>query len=143
MRHKCHRTRLNRSLGHRTATLRNLAKALILQEDAEGNKLERIETTVMKAKTLRPYVEKLITLGKKGTLHHRRQAFAQIADKDAVTQLFDVLAPRFKERTGGYTRIILGRRRQGDGAEMAYIQLIDRPEGAVAAAPVAGETANA
>lgn len=128
-RHKCHRTRLNRSLGHRTATLRNLAKSLILCEDNSGNRIERIETTAVKAKTLRPFVERIITLGKKGTVHHRRQAFAQLADKQAVHRVFEELAPRYKDRTGGYTRIILGRRRMGDGAEMAFIEFIDRPEG--------------
>ncbi|CAN5380150.1 hypothetical protein BH09SUM1_BH09SUM1_02960 [soil metagenome] len=135
-RHKCHRTRLNRSLGHRTATLRNLTRSLILQEVKGGGKLERIETTAVKAKTLRPWVEKLITLGKKGTLHHRRQAFAQVACKDTVHQVFEVLAKRYADRTGGYTRIILGRRREGDGAEMAYIELVGRE---VAAEPAAAE----
>ncbi len=118
MRHKCHRSRLNRSLGHRTATLRNLAKALIEHE--------RIETTQTKAKTLRPFVEGLITLSKKGSLHHRRQAFSKLNCKKAVHKLFEELGARYQSRNGGYTRIILGRRRMGDGSEMAYIELIDR-----------------
>ncbi len=118
---------MNRSLGHRTATLRNLARALFLTRDAEGNHTERIETTVTKARVLRPFVERLITYGKKGTLHHRRLAFAMAQDKQLVHRIFSEVAGRYEERPGGYTRIVRTRRRQGDGAEMAFIELVDRP----------------
>ncbi|MBI1291794.1 50S ribosomal protein L17 [bacterium] len=131
---------MNREIGHRTATLRNLTRGLILQQDASGAYLERIETVATKAKTLRPYVEKLITLGKKGTLHHRRQAFAILQDKEAVHRIFEDLAKRYANRPGGYTRILHTRRRMGDGVEMAYIEMIDRP---VAAAPAASSEAEA
>lgn len=113
-----------------------------MQETKGGQRLERIETTAVKAKTLRPWVEKLITLGKKGTQHHRRQAFSQIACKDTVHQIFEVLAKRYEGRDGGYTRIILGRRREGDGAEMAYIELVGRDDSAEPAA-AAEKTAGA
>lgn len=109
---------MNRKLGHRTATLRNLAKALITHE--------RIETTATKAKTLKPWVEGIITLGKKGTLHHRRQAFTKLQDKDAVHKVFETLAGRFASRNGGYTRVIRTRQRMGDAAEMALIEFVDR-----------------
>ncbi len=146
MRHRKHKTKLNRSLGHRTATLRNLARALILQtnEDRENPvNLERIETGAVKAKVLQPFVENLITLGKKGTLHHRRQAFAKLQDKEAVHRIFEVLAPRYKDRQGGYTRVIRTRRRMGDGCEMAYIEFVDRPEvpAGTPAAPAAAAAA--
>jgi len=106
--------------------LRNLTIALITHG--------QIETTAVKAKTLRPFVERLITLGRKATLHHRRLAFAQVPDKVIVHKVFEEIAPRYKDRNGGYTRILLGRRRMGDGAEMAFIELIDRPEVAAPAA---------
>jgi len=117
---------MNRELGHRTCTLRNLTRGLILQKNAQGEYLERIETPATKAKTLRPFVEKLITLGKKGTLHHRRQAFALLQDKEAVHRIFEDLAKRYSARPGGYTRIMHTRRRMGDGVEMAFIELVDR-----------------
>jgi large subunit ribosomal protein L17 len=126
VRHKKHRTRMGRSLGHRTATLRNLARALVLSEGADGNKLYRIETTATKAKVLRPFIENLITLGKKGTVHHRRQAFQKLQCKQTVHCIFEELAPAFKDREGGYTRITRTRYRMGDAAEMAYIELVDR-----------------
>ncbi len=119
MRHRKHHTRLNRPTGHRTATLRNLAAALIEHE--------RIETTATKAKTLRPFVENVITLGKKGTLHHRRQAFQKLQNKTAVHKVFEELGPRYAERDGGYTRVIRSRQRPGDAAEMAIIEFLDRP----------------
>lgn len=96
---------------------------------------EKIETTATKAKTLRPFIENVITLGKKGTLHHRRQAFAKLADKKAVHKVFEELAPRFKERSGGYTRVILGRQRMGDAAEMAFIEFVDKAPATTAESP--------
>lgn len=132
MRHRKHHTRLNREVGHRNAVLRNLATALITHG--------QIETTAVKAKTLRPFVERLITLGRKATLHHRRLAFQQVPDKVTIHKVFEEIAPRYKDRNGGYTRILLSRRRMGDGAEMAFIELIDRPE---AAAPAAAPDATA
>lgn len=119
MRHRKHHTRLNRPTGHRTATLRNLAAALIEHE--------RIETTVTKAKTLRPFVEAVVTLGKKGTLHHRRQAFQKLQDKVAVHKIFEEIGPRYAGRPGGYTRLMRSRQRPGDAAEMAIIEFVDRP----------------
>lgn len=134
MRHRNHHSRLNRPTGHRTALLRNLAKALVLSEDAEGNKLERIETTAVKAKVLKSFIEQAVTLGKKGTVHHRRLAFSRLQDKAAVHRIFEEIAPRYADRSGGYTRIIRTRRRLGDGAEMAYIEFVDRASTAPAEA---------
>lgn len=122
MRHKKHRTKLSRPTGHRKSLLRNLASSLILSRDG------RIETTVTKAKALQPYVENIITLGKKGEVHHRRLAFARLGNKRAVHAAFETLAPLFEERNGGYTRIIRTRRRLGDGAEMALIEFVSKPE---------------
>jgi large subunit ribosomal protein L17 len=117
MRHRYHRNRLNRPTGPRRALLRALAEALIING--------RILTTETKAKTLRPFVEKLVTLGKKGTLPHRRQAFAFLQKKKAVHMLFTEIAPRFQERNGGYTRVVHSGQRAGDGAWMAYIEFVD------------------
>jgi ribosomal protein L17 len=139
VRHRKHHTRLNRALGHRTATLRNLTRALVLQQTEKKEYLERIETGTVKAKVLRSYVEKLITLGKKGTVHHRRQAFAILQDKEAVHRIFEVLAKRYEGRNGGYTRILKTRRRAGDGCEMAIIELVDRAEIAAPAKPAEAE----
>lgn len=125
MRHRKHHSRLSRQVGARTALLRNLAKALIEHE--------RIETTTAKAKVLRPFVENIVTLGKKGTQHDRRNAFSKLAHKTAVDKVFKEIAPRFSSRNGGYTRIIHSRRRMGDGAELAYIEFVDRVEKAVEA----------
>jgi len=119
---------LSRQVGARTALLRNLSKALIEHE--------RIETTTAKAKVLRPFVENIVTLGKKGTQHDRRNAFSKLAHKTAVDKVFKEIAPRFSSRNGGYTRIIHSRRRMGDGAELAYIEFVDRVEKA-AEAPAA------
>ncbi|MCC7392575.1 50S ribosomal protein L17, partial [Candidatus Sumerlaeota bacterium] len=102
MRHRKHHSRLSRQVGARTALLRNLAKALIEHE--------RIETTTAKAKVLRPFVENIVTLGKKGTQHDRRNAFSKLAHKTAVDKVFKEIAPRFSSRNGGYTRIIHSRR---------------------------------
>lgn len=117
MRHRNHRGRLSRPTGPRLALLRALAISLITQE--------RIRTTEAKAKVLRPIVEKLVTLGKKGDLHLRRQAFAMLQRKGVVHKLFTELGPRFAERPGGYTRIVRDGQRHGDGAWMAYIEFVD------------------
>ncbi len=122
MRHgKVHR-KLNRTAEHRKAMFANMAAALI--------KHEQIITTLPKAKELRPVVEKMVTLGKRGDLHARRQAISQLRDLDMVKKLFDVLGPRYKERNGGYTRIIKAGFRYGDSAPVAVIEFVDRDEGA-------------
>ena len=118
MRHgKVHR-KLNRTAEHRRAMFANMCAALI--------KHEQITTTVPKAKDLRPIVEKLITLGKKGDLTARRQAIAEMRDVPMVKKLFDVLAPRYKDRQGGYTRVIKAGFRYGDSAAVAVIEFVDR-----------------
>src|SRR5882724_3070570 len=116
MRHKVAGWKLGRTTSHRRSLLRNLTTSLILEE--------RIETTVPKAKALRPQVEKMITLGKRGTLAARRQAIAFLMTSAAVDKLFDTIGPRFGDREGGYTRITRGASRKGDGAEKAFIELI-------------------
>jgi large subunit ribosomal protein L17 len=122
MRHgKVHR-KLNRTSEHRRAMFANMAAALI--------KHEQITTTLPKAKDLRPVVEKLITLGKRGDLHARRQAVAKIRDLGMVKKLFEVLGPRYKERNGGYTRVLKAGFRYGDNAPVAVIELVDRDEAA-------------
>jgi large subunit ribosomal protein L17 len=122
MRHgKAHR-RFNRRPEHRKAMLANMAASLITHE--------QIVTTLPKAKDIRPIVEKLVTLGKKGGLHSRRQAISEMRDRDAVKKLFDVLAPRYKERNGGYLRIIKAGFRYGDMAPLAVIEFVDRDESA-------------
>lgn len=122
MRHKVGHRKLQRSAGHRTALLRNLAASLI--------KHEQITTGVAKAKELRPYVEKLITLAKRGGLSNRRLAHARLMDEAQLTKLFDVLAERYKDRNGGYTRIIKAGYRASDAAPIAVIELVDRDESA-------------
>jgi len=118
MRHgKVHR-KLNRTAEHRRAMFANMCASLI--------KHEQIVTTLPKAKELRPIVEKLVTLGKKGGLSMRRQAISEMRDLDQVKKLFDVLAPRYKDRHGGYTRIIKAGFRYGDNAAMAIIEFVDR-----------------
>ena len=112
--------RFNRTHEHRKAMFANLSQALI--------KHEQIVTTLPKAKDLRPVVEKLVTLGKRGDLHARRQAIAQIGDADLVKKLFDVLGPRYKTRHGGYTRVLKAGFRQGDNAALAVIEFVDRDE---------------
>ena len=122
MRHgKVHR-KLNKKPGHRKAMFANMCAALI--------KHEQITTTLPKAKELRPVVEKLITLGKRGDLHARRQAVSQIRDVAMVKKLFDVLGPRYKERKGGYTRVLKAGFRYGDNAAIAVIEFVDRDESA-------------
>ena len=118
MRHgKVHR-KLNRTAEHRRAMFANMCAALI--------KPEQIVTTLPKAKELRPIVEKLVTLGKRGDLHARRQAIAEMRDVAMVKKLFDVIGPRYKERTGGYTRVLKAGFRYGDSAPVAVIEFVDR-----------------
>jgi large subunit ribosomal protein L17 len=118
VRHRVHHRKLGRKTAHRIATLRTLATALFERE--------RIQTTLMKAKELRPYAEKLITLAKRddGKLHARRQVAAEVRDGDVVKKLFDTLGQRFSSRPGGYTRILRLGPRKGDGAEMAIVELL-------------------
>src|SRR5512139_2305015 len=137
MRHgKVHR-KLNRTAEHRRAMFTNMSAALI--------KHEQIVTTLPKAKELRPIVEKLITLGKRGDLHARRQAVAQIRDVPMVKKLFDVIGPRYKERNGGYCRILKAGFRFGDNAPVAVIEFVDRDVEAkgLDSGPVQGQTAEA
>jgi large subunit ribosomal protein L17 len=110
--------KLNRTSTHRKAMFANMAAALL--------KHEQIKTTLPKAKDLRPIAEKLITLGKKGGLHERRQAFAMLRDDAVVAKLFSVLGERYKDRQGGYTRVLKAGFRYGDAAPMAIIELMDR-----------------
>lgn len=110
--------RFNRTAEHRKAMFANMSQALI--------KHEQIVTTLPKAKDLRPIVERLITLAKKGGLHARRQAISQMKDQDQVKKLFDVLAARYKDRKGGYTRIMKAGFRHGDNAPVAVIEFVDR-----------------
>ncbi len=118
MRHRIGGRKLQRNSGHRTAMFRNMAAALI--------KHEQITTTVAKAKELRPYVEKLITLAKRGGLSNRRLAHARLLDEAQLAKLFDVLAERYKDRAGGYTRIVKAGFRASDAAPIAIIELVDR-----------------
>src|SRR5499426_4831 len=118
MRHANAHRKLNRTSEHRRAMFANMAAALI--------KHEQIVTTLPKAKDLRPVVEKLITLGKRGDLHARRQAIAQMRDIDTVKKLFEVIGPRYKDRNGGYTRVLKAGYRHGDSAPVAVIELVDR-----------------
>ena len=118
MRHKYGGRKLNRTSSHRKALFRNMAAALI--------KHEQITTTLPKARELRPYVEKLITLAKHGGLSNRRLAHARLLDDAQLVKLFDVLAPRYADRAGGYTRVIKAGIRASDAAPMAVIELVDR-----------------
>jgi large subunit ribosomal protein L17 len=118
MRHGAAHRKLNRKPQHRRAMFANMAAALI--------KHEQIVTTLPKAKDLRPIVEKLVTLGKRGDLHSRRRAIAEIRDVPMVKKLFEVLAPRYKERNGGYTRVLKAGFRYGDNAAVAVIEFVDR-----------------
>ncbi len=122
MRHRMRGRKLNRKSQHRKAMFSNMAAALI--------KHEQIKTTLPKAKELRSVVEKLITLGKKGTLHDRRRAFAFLRDDAMTAKLFETLGPRYKERSGGYTRVLRAGFRYGDAAPMAIIELVERDEDA-------------
>lgn len=122
MRHRQSGRKLNRTSQHRQMLFRNMAQALI--------KHEQIVTTLPKAKELRPVVERLITLGKRGDLHARRQAHARLRDDAMTKKLFEVLGPRYTERNGGYTRVLKAGFRYGDSAPMAVIELVDRDEDA-------------
>lgn len=122
MRHGLKGRKLNRTSSHRKAMFANMAAALV--------KHEQIVTTLPKAKELKPFVEKLITLSKKGTLASRRQAISTMRDEAQVKKLFDTLADRYKDRQGGYTRVLKAGFRYGDNAPMAVIELVDRDESA-------------
>ena len=118
MRHRVAGRKLQRTTSHRNAMFRNMAAALI--------KHEQITTTLAKAKELRPYVEKLVTLAKKGGLSNRRLAHARLMDDTQLVKLFDTIAPRYAERSGGYTRVIKAGIRASDAAAMAIIEFVDR-----------------
>ncbi|SFB42027.1 LSU ribosomal protein L17P [Rhizobium sp. NFR07] len=118
MRHAKAGRKLNRTASHRKAMFTNMAASLITHE--------QIVTTLPKAKEIRPIVEKLVTLGKRGDLHARRQAISQVQDQDAVRKLFDVIASRYATRNGGYLRIMKAGYRQGDNAPMAVIEFVER-----------------
>jgi large subunit ribosomal protein L17 len=118
MRHGFRGRRFNRTTEHRKAMFANMSAALI--------KHEQIVTTLPKAKDLRPVVEKLVTLAKRGDLHARRQAMAQVRDLGLVKKLFEVLGPRYKDRQGGYTRVLKAGFRYGDDAPLAVIEFVDR-----------------
>jgi large subunit ribosomal protein L17 len=131
MRHARGYRRLNRTHEHRKALFANMAGCLIEHE--------QIKTTLPKAKELRPIVEKLITLAKRGDLHARRLAAAQLKQDSHVRKLFDVIGPRYKERNGGYSRVLKAGFRYGDMAPMAIIELVDRDPSAKGAADIARE----
>ena len=118
MRHGLAHRKLNRTSEHRTAMFANMASSLVRHE--------QIVTTLPKAKELRPIVEKLITLAKKGDLASRRRAISKMRDKEMVRKLFDTLGPRYQDRNGGYTRVLKAGFRYGDNAPMAVIELVDR-----------------
>lgn len=120
MRHGNAGRKFSRTKSHRLAMMENVVTALL--------KHERIKTTVPKAKEARKLADRIITLGKKGTLHARREAFRSVRDTEVITKLFDGLAKRYETRKGGYTRIIRVGFRRGDSTEMALLELVDRPE---------------
>ena len=122
MRHRKSGRKLNRTSSHRRAMFRNMATALL--------KHEQIKTTLPKAKELGPVVEQMITLGKRGSLHSRRQALSYLKDEAIVRKLFEGLAERYESRAGGYTRVLKAGFRYGDAAPMAYIEFVDRDEDA-------------
>ena len=122
MKHRIKGKKLNRSSSHRKALFKNMAQAII--------KHEQIITTLPKAKTMKPIIDKLITLGKKGSLHARRRAFSQLRDNNMVSKLFGDLATRYAERQGGYSRVLKAGYRYGDAAAMAVLELVDRNEDA-------------
>lgn len=135
MRHAKSGRKLGRETAHRKSMFANMASSLIEHE--------QIVTTLPKAKDLRPIVEKLITLGKRGDLHARRQAISELRDLKSVRKLFETLAPRYKERQGGYTRVLKAGFRYGDGAAVAVIELVDRDPAAKGAADRARAEAEA
>ena len=120
MKHNITQKKLNRTTSHRKALLMNLSNALI--------KHEQIKTTLPKAKALRPFVEKIITLGKNGDLTSRRKAISILQDSKNIKKIFDIIAERYKKRSGGYTRIVKIGNRFGDNAPTAIIELVDRDE---------------
>ena len=121
MRHRVAGWKLGRTTSHRIAMTRNMASSLIEHE--------RIVTTLPKAKALRPYIEKLITLAKESSVHKRRLAFSRLRNREATSKLFEVIGPRFKERAGGYTRILkLAKPRLGDNSARAIIELVERTQ---------------
>ena len=120
MKHRIKGKKLNRTSSHRKALLKNMSQALI--------KHEQIITTLVKAKTLKPYFDKLITIGKKGNLSARRQAISKVGDLKLVEKLFSTLAQRYKTRNGGYSRVLKAGFRYGDSAPMAVIELVERDE---------------
>ena len=120
MKHRIKGKKLNRTSSHRKALLKNMSQALI--------KHEQIVTTLVKAKTLKPYFDKLITIGKKGNLSARRQAISKVGDLKLVEKLFSILAKRYETRNGGYSRVLKAGFRYGDAAPMAVIELLDRDE---------------
>ena len=120
MKHRIKGKKLNRTSSHRKALLKNMSQALI--------KHEQIITTLVKAKTLKPYFDKLITIGKKGNLSARRQAISKVGDLKLVDKLFSILAKRYENRNGGYSRVLKAGFRYGDAAPMAVIELVDRDE---------------
>lgn len=122
MRHGAALKKLNRTASHRTAMFANMAAALV--------KHEQIVTTLPKAKALRPVVEKLITLAKKGDLNSRRLVVSRMRDQEQTKKLFETIAPRYKARSGGYTRVLKAGFRYGDNAPLAVIELVDRDESA-------------
>ncbi len=120
MKHRIKGKKLNRTSSHRKALLKNMSQALI--------KHEQIITTLVKAKTLKPYFDKLVTIGKKGNLTARRRAISKVGDTKLVEKLFSTLAERYKSRNGGYSRVLKAGFRHGDSAPMAVIELVDRDE---------------
>ena len=122
MKHRIKVKKLNRTSSHRRSLFKNMAQAII--------KHEQIITTLPKAKAMKPLIDKLITLGKKGTLHARRQAFSQLRDNNMVSKLFGDLATRYAQRQGGYSRVLKAGFRYGDAAAMAVFELVDRNEDA-------------
>ncbi|MEX2642474.1 MAG: 50S ribosomal protein L17 [Acetobacterales bacterium] len=118
MRHRMHGRKLGRTTSHRRAMFRNMAAGVL--------KHEQVTTTLPKAKEMRAVVDKMITLGKRGTLHARRQALAELYDDAVVQKLFTTLAERYKDRPGGYTRVLKAGFRYGDAAPMAVLELVDR-----------------
>ena len=131
MRHRHGLRKLNRTSSHRLAMFRNMANSLLRHE--------AIQTTLPKAKELRRVVEPIITLGKKPSLHNRRLAFDRLRDRDVVVKVFDELGPRYSKRNGGYLRILKSGFRKGDNAPMAFVELMDRPEGGAAAGAETGK----
>lgn len=116
MRHRKAGYKLGRNTSHRRAMLRNLVTSIILED--------RVETTITKAKAARPHVEKMITLGKRGDVHARRQALAYLMTREAVARLFETVAPRYGDREGGYLRIVRSGFQKGDGAEKAFVEML-------------------